>query len=637
MERNRKKNYYIIPLVVGIMFVNIMILQMGAVFTVIYDDGNANSTSLFWRTSQNKDFTGWNSVTSSIKNRSARLYTLKNLPMTTQYRIDFTNNSSVICIDGLKIYYGIIPLKYFNGEELYQYIASTGNIKNITAYDGRMHIRPQNEDPIVYFDSDFAQLVNRNIKRGYLFFCFFVDSFILACFWAFIRYRKRIHDYINMYDLKYRSKVVIILKCLICFSLIISAGLVVYSALYSEYGLHPDEGVSKAAVDYYLTHWLPPDMRSKAVENTFSVYGHSRLEESNIYYLLAGKVGHIFKSLGHCANYYRMLNVCLYFIMCAVVIKNIWKESWLAICSIATPQLCYIFSYATSDACDYFWSFLLIYQVVAKDSMLNMALKNNYGRKKYLSLSFCGILSAFIFMGKANYYIVLLLVFIIFLFKLIRSESAEKKRIMKDYAYILLVFSSVLVIRHSFDLYYYGLDRAKILAQVAEQNAEYQFRKSTPIEDRYSGLGLKERGVTLEELYDDYSFFIISYKSFFGVYGHMQFFSNNVYYLILGMAYALLILILIENVLIPFVKIGKIEYAFVMLIAPASVVLSIYHSWTGDFQPQGRYLLPMLMGIGYLVSKIQNRNLEIFSIILMAIISMIVPYGFYRYGVLILI
>ena len=99
MERNRKKNYYIIPLVVGIMFVNIMILQMGAVFTVIYDDGNANSTSLFWRTSQNKDFTGWNSVTSSIKNRSARLYTLKNLPMTTQYRIDFTNNSSVICID----------------------------------------------------------------------------------------------------------------------------------------------------------------------------------------------------------------------------------------------------------------------------------------------------------------------------------------------------------------------------------------------------------------------------------------------------------------------------------------------------------------------------------------------------------
>lgn len=635
MERNREKIHYIIPFVVCIFILNIMIWHMGATFNIIYDDcGGANSATLFWRSTNDNAYTGWNSVTSNIRNKRARLYLLKNLPMTAEYRLDFTNNSFDISVNNLKICYGIIPLMYFSGEELYHNISKTGNIKNTTTYGGKLCIEPQNEDPIVYFNSDFARLINKKIKIGCLSFCLFVDCVIAAYLYITSKYKKRMYDSIEIYNLKYRHKVIIAIKLVSCFSLIISAGLVCYIALYSELGAHPDEGMTKMAIDYYLSKWIPPDMRGEDVAGTFSVYGHSRLEEMNIYYLLAGKIGFLFKTLWHCSNYYRAFNVCLYLIICLIVIKNIWKESWLVICSIATPQLCYIFSYATSDACDYFWCFLLIYQVIVKDSMLNRALTNNSGKKKYLQLSLIGALSAFIFIGKANYYAVLLLVFIIFLFKLMKSKRIESKRVIKDYFFILLIFVIAVMIRYSFDLYYYGFERAEILSQLKEQHAEYPFKQSTPIEERYSGLNLKEQGVSLEELYDDYSFLVMSFKSFFGVYGRMDCFSDNFYYLVLGIAYTLLILMLIDNIFKLSGKIDRLEYVAVMVTIPVSIILSIYHSWTGDFQPQGRYLLPMLIGMGYLISKVEDKDLETLCITVMAVINMIVPYGFYKYGVL---
>ena len=571
---------------------------------------------------------------SAVKNDSARLYILKKLPMSTQYRIDFTNNTSHVCIGGLKLYYGFVPMAYLNGEELFSYIAGTANIEKIETADGRMYFVPQNENPSVYFDSKFARFVNNSIRNGYFLFSVLVNVFIVACFCIYVRYRKKINTYIDVFVLKYRKKIITVLKMLCCISLMVSAGLVVYIAIYSDYGIHPDETVSKMAIDFYLTNWIPPDIRNEMVANTFSNYGHSRLEEMSVYYFLAGKVGFLFKEVVHSANYYRIFNICLYLVMCFVVIKKIWKESWLIICSAATPQLCYIFSYATSDAWDYFCSFLLFYQIAVKDSMLNKALDDCNKKRKYAQLAFFGVLAAFIFMGKASYYIVLLLAFLVFLFKLIKSEALKKRKLIMDYIYILLIFSAVFMTRYSFNMYYYGLDQAKISAQVREERADYQFKNATPMEEKYFGLALKDRGVPLEELFNRYSFLRTSYESFCGVYGGMVFYSDSSYYYILGIVYALVILILIENTLNLKTWIERIEYMTFILTIPVSVFLSIYHSWTGDLQPQGRYLLPMLIGIGYLASKIKSESLEILFLMTMSVACIMVPYGFYEYGVL---
>lgn len=319
--------------------------------------------------------------------------------------------------------------------------------------------------------------------------------------------------------------------------------------------------------------------------------------------------------------------------ICSIVIKNIWRESWLAVCSIATPQLCYIFSYATSDAWDYFCSFLLIYQVTAKNSSLNKALGNPDRKKRYAELALFSILSALVFMGKTNYYVVLLLAFIVFLFKLIEADSFVRKRLMKDYMFLLAVFVVAFMTRYSINLYYYGFDQKEISAQVSEMRAEYSYKSSTAAEDRNAGLQLKERGVSLKELCDNYNFLGISYKSFCGVYGWMEYYSENSYYIVLGIGYTMLFLLLIFNILNLCAN-EEVEFLVVAIIILASIIASMYHSWTGDYQPQGRYLLPDLIVMGYLISNIKNRNLETLYVLLMTGISLIVPYGFYTYGIL---
>jgi hypothetical protein len=42
--------------------------------------------------------------------------------------------------------------------------------------------------------------------------------------------------------------------------------------------------------------------------------------------------------------------------------------------------------------------------------------------------------------------------------------------------------------------------------------------------------------------------------------------------------------------------------ALVVLFAGLVVFISIWHSWTGDFQAQGRYLFPILPMLGILLS-----------------------------------
>lgn len=58
-----------------------------------------------------------------------------------------------------------------------------------------------------------------------------------------------------------------------------------YTGLRSPFWLNPDEYEVKAAVGYYFTGLMPPDIRSDAIAGSFSVYGTSRHFEWNLFYL----------------------------------------------------------------------------------------------------------------------------------------------------------------------------------------------------------------------------------------------------------------------------------------------------------------------------------------------------------------
>lgn len=419
--------------------------------------------------------------------------------------------------------------------------------------------------------------------------------------------------------------------------MLLSVVLVVLMSSQSRYDMHPDEYVTKAAIDYYLNHWLPPDIRSADIRHTFSNYGYTRLREWTVYYFLAGKIGLIFKELFHYTYYYRVFNFLLYIIMIGIVIYNIKRESWLIMSVALTPQLWYIFSYATSDAWDFFCSFLLIYQAVAKDSILNKALEDKCScRRKIMACAIFGILSAFIMMGKKNYYLILLLLFIIFLFKLFRSQKDEQMDLIKKYFLILVFFGGVLLLRYSINLYHYGFNEKAIIPQLREEHAHYAYKGSTPKAEQAIGLLLKSRGITLQEMFHEYGFGIKSYKSFVGLFGYMQYGCSNAYYWIMGCLLTLLLIVVysfaskkrsVENAL---------EIIFITIIMCLSIIASIYHSWTSDFQPQGRYLFPILICFAYIASKSKPNTIidKRICIGLVGAIQILACVAFFKYGIL---
>lgn len=166
------------------------------------------------------------------------------------------------------------------------------------------------------------------------------------------------------------------------------------------------------ATDYYLAGWLRPDMNSSMVSGTFSMWGHNRLAESSLYYFLAGKVGWLFREFFYIPTYYRMFNLLLLGGMLLFCWKRREKHLWPIVALCMTPQIWYLFSYATSDAWDWFCGFVMVCMILRKEKYL-------YGQESIRKLVLNGLIYSFIFamilMGKSNYLVLLGIAFVDFL------------------------------------------------------------------------------------------------------------------------------------------------------------------------------------------------------------------------------
>lgn len=118
--------------------------------------------------------------------------------------------------------------------------------------------------------------------------------------------------------------------------------------------------------------------------------------------------------------------------------------------------------------------------------------------------------------------------------------------------------------------------------------------------------------------------------SFFGVFGPMSIFLNNGFYI----TYSLLITIgVIGNVLKRFfIKNTRLNFCFWICII-FTVGLNIYNSYFSDYQPQGRYCMPMLLpimiifieGIDYFKGILEKyRKKEIIKIIDASILTLLI-------------
>ena len=408
--------------------------------------------------------------------------------------------------------------------------------------------------------------------------------------------RKKIYHVIQIIKnsvLNYTTREKIMLALLV---LIFASTAIVSFA--SDFCIHSDEYVYRMSIDYYLGGWRPPVSGESWLAGTFSPYGSSRLTEYTWYYFFAGKLGWFCYQFLNINVYYRMLNLICF----AGILVTCWnkrdKYPWLYIAVCITPQLWYLFSYSTSDAWDYLWSLVVIYLLLEEHSPLNKLIdRSNKLWKNVSYILISGLIFSMIFLGKTNYYVVLLLAFIDLLIKWIKTEKKKKGILLIDYILILSIC--------------FGFYQLKAEMPKCDKHAEITYTGQTAedfvledigngtTENSTTGLRMRDKGYTLLQVMrgGHASFFRALYTSSVGVYGINAFWSSGIYVCCMALLYIYLYGKAWKKKQKKWDDIIKLMILPVLFILYTAIVL--YYCWTVDYQPTGRYILPLFLIFAY--------------------------------------
>ena len=519
-------------------------------------------------------------------------------------RIDFTNTNEKIGIARLEVQSGMFSISSFTGKELAEKGMFSG-CSELQVEDDHVWVTPEAGDLSFAFSEEANREFVKQIQGDkwckiswlLLWILFLASVYILS----FYFYRTKVTDKFYM--------------LLSCVGMMILLLILVMGTMSVPYG-HPDEDETRGSIDYYLYHWGLPDFSDKSLENTFSNYGTIRLKELSPYYFLAGKAGFIFKEMFHLTAYYRMFNVMLFAILVIYVIAKGRKHKWMFFPLCLTPQLWYLFSYATSDAWDYFIGFFVITGAMGANAFLANALQDGWSVKKMLQMAAYAFLCAQIFMAKDNFYVILLLAFLIFLFQMFKNK--EKKEILLKYGFIVL--SALLIFGTRVAVDYWRYDGTKM-----EQYREARMpHVSSEIQEKKS---FREQGLTLSDAYTFQDGFpVYMFKSFTGCYGWMTSYSGYYYYHLMGFLYILMLVYIWPNI--------KNRWKAYAVTGACGLLyfVTLYHAWSADYQAQGRYLLPCLLGVAYLVAESKVMEDKKFQRVFLLTVCL-GGYSFVRYGI----
>lgn len=383
--------------------------------------------------------------------------------------------------------------------------------------------------------------------------------------------------------------------------------LCIYLANRSPFWLNPDEYEAKLVSNYYFDHWMPPDIRSDSIADAFACYGTTRHSEFNTFYFWTGKLGQFFQDA---AVQCRILNMILFTVMAGIIVKNSKKYFGLLAVVLLTPQLWYIFSYSTSDAMDFFIGFLSIYELIREDSLLNRLLKEPLTKKKIPGYLLVSLLFVHLFWAKITFYPVLLFLFLILLIRLFEKKGKERTELLVKYLLIVGMTLGIFLIRYMItDFGYYGFEKQKVVNEMMEIRATDPYKPSTPPQEQAGSIYLYNKGLTLKEFFSpEMEFNKNLFRTVAGFFGCYAFGAQDWYYIAMGGLYLALFAGLVWEIRKSGEKKKWLELAAVLLCIGIQYLLIVINGYFVDFQPQGRYMLPALLYVAYLVHTCKNAK-----------------------------
>ncbi len=388
--------------------------------------------------------------------------------------------------------------------------------------------------------------------------------------------------------------------------------LIIVMAVLSERNVHPDEYVHLAAIDYYQDNWLPPLIEDESIRGTYSVYGHSRLNDRELYYLLAGKFQQAisaFELIDYLAQ--RSFNVILFVLVLLYAIRHRCAR-FVALPLLLSPQLWYIFSYCNSDAFALFISFIVGCELVCRRSVFNRFLETESAGRIFFSILYLGPLLGALFLLKKNYYPLICFIAAVLFIKIIRSSDGEKrKQLMLRLISIAVIGLALFGGRVGADYYVNGFDRQAKLTSAKQMYAKHIFKPDNTVAETTGTLFLKKQGVALKTILADYHWLEHTFRSGFGLFGYFTITAPDIYYNLVRWTVGLLALFLFLSIFIR----GGIDNSSlavtVLLLSSMLAAVSLNRSWTLDLQAQGRYLfviIPMVAILYGIARKAVDRT-----------------------------
>ena len=193
---------------------------------------------------------------------------------------------------------------------------------------------------------------------------------------------------------------------------------------------------------------------------------------------------------------------------------------------------------------------------------------------------------------------------------------------------ILAVASSCIALKSSF-----SRATETHIVEAPEARPGLALDKTPEVMNRLSQTtNLYMRHISLWRLLTERQWIWLSCRSFFGDFGWMNFHLTTSYYCI--------VILLFSGLLFTVVRVSRGEQNFrltswfTVLVIGANIFLAIAFSWFIDLQPQGRYLFPSLLAIGWMLSRLRNWQSSRIVFGLVVILTILGLYAFICYGVI---
>ncbi|MEE9338169.1 MAG: hypothetical protein V3U87_08820 [Methylococcaceae bacterium] len=408
--------------------------------------------------------------------------------------------------------------------------------------------------------------------------------------------------------------------------------LVINLAWQADYNIHPDENAHIASVEYFSEYWDPPKIGDARTLNTYQYpWAISRLDDLGISYFLAGKFRHVIQLVFENKEFIARAFNAFIFLLFFVLSKN--KRLLLFLTPLlCTPQIWYLYAYSNRGGFVLFLSIMLAWQLVNKQSSLNNFLQDNKHFSDWKTILFPGLLLGILSIEQTNYVLFILFLFSVLLWRLIFFIKHKKIFIYKCFIFILTA-ASIYGLRHGVDLLINGHNKYNQRMAYAEEHAEPNFRPSiASTKDSYHGLRLRDKGVGFTEIFSPpWDWHSMSFKSFVGFYGYYAEFSPKWYYTYVLLIWAIVLFVIFRHMVFK----ANWQYKLFSLLSYTAIcgglLMSILFCWLYDFQPQGRYMfpiIPIILVYFWTMFPLWNRHEKYIILSSVLILSLLSFYSF---------